>query len=294
MEHGLYKFLSPVVVDGRAVSELQTELVAQAQASAQALVPSGSANGVQNNSSSSSSNSSNSSSSSSSSSVDIGIDGDGGSLTATRDDSGGGCGISGGLIGGANVAGCETNLHGGCKDGTRVDTESRSGSEKGGWGRVGKGGVEPISQLPGHFSPRNGVACTDVPPNLAPPMWYSEGGAVTALLAQAETIDWSQDTGGEALPITGKIPKGKGGRSVKAAAAKVAKDAARLVGGKDDEQYTAPVRQKGKRGSARQDGSKSKRRSSPSETEENLGIALSNSSLVRTLTTPDIMGFLLS
>jgi hypothetical protein len=63
-----------------------------------------------------------------------------------------------------------------------------------------------------------------------PPEWYAQGAGMVALLAQAETIDWLADTGGDALPLSGKATQpakqAKPAPSTKAAANKAAKLAA--------------------------------------------------------------------
>jgi len=50
------------------------------------------------------------------------------------------------------------------------------------------------------------------PQTVTPPEWYAHGDAMKVLLQQAETIDWTTDMGGDALPLSGAQGKAKGGR----------------------------------------------------------------------------------
>jgi hypothetical protein len=142
VQAGLYKFLSPVVVDGRPVSELTSELVAHAAAHATAHA----------------------------------------AAHATAE------------AAAAAAAAAETALE-----------------------------EQPLACAQPAEADRRSVPHECEGPAASAPAWYAQGDGVAALLTQSEALDWAADSGGDALPLSGKVAKAA--KAGKAKAAKAAKDA---------------------------------------------------------------------
>ena len=134
VEVGLYRFLSPALIDGKAPTELQSELAA-----AQAKQAKQEAHEVEES-------------------------------------------------GGGSPAPAIVEGHAGEVSGSQCSVQGAGGP-----------------QLAPSSSKRAPGAVSALPVRL--PEWYAHGAGMQALLAQAETIDWTADTGGDAIPLNGKVAK---------------------------------------------------------------------------------------